>query len=119
MNLIKRQTSKLLEFDIIIGSHSKSTFNAEGGRGVLKKRTKMNSVRKGGSSLSVHSLCKKNCLIFQTAVFFLISCLAVAKSFCFEPNPAYKGGFLLKRRRRFFFHLTIFYEHVNIFIAIA
>ena len=51
-----------------------------GGGGVLKKRTKTN--RGGGSSLSVRSLCEKNCLIFkQQAEFFLISCLAVAKCF--------------------------------------
>ena len=50
-----------------------------------------------GSSLSVHLLCEKNCLKCQM-------------NFCFEPNPAYKGVFLLKRCRHFFFHLTIFYE---------
>ena len=44
MNLIKEQISKLLAFDIIIGGHSKSTFNVEG-EGVLKKRTKMNRGR--------------------------------------------------------------------------
>ena len=69
--------------------------------GVLKKRTKTNRGR--GSSLSVRSLCEKNCLILkQQAEFFLISCLAVAKCFCFGPSPAYKGVLLLKRRRHFF-----------------
>ena len=29
----------------------------------------------------VRGLCEKGCLIFQSAEFFLISCLAVAKSF--------------------------------------
>ena len=35
----------------------------------------------GLSSLSACSLCEKNCLIFQTAEFILISSVAVAKSF--------------------------------------
>ena len=41
--------------------------------------------------------------------------------FCFEPSPAYKRIFLLKWHRHFFFffHLTFFYEHVNICIVIA
>ena len=40
--------------------------------------------------------------------------------FCFEPSLAYKGVFLLKRRRHFFFlNLTLFYEHVNICIVIG
>ena len=42
MNLIKEEISKFLAFDIIIGGHS--TFNVEG-RGVLKKRMKINRVR--------------------------------------------------------------------------
>ena len=33
MNLIKGQISKLLTFDIIVGGHSKSMFNVEGGGG--------------------------------------------------------------------------------------
>ena len=67
----------------------------------IEKRTKTNRGR--GSSLSVRSLCEKNCLILkQQAEFFLISCLAVAKCFCFGPSPAYKGVLLLKRRRHFF-----------------
>ena len=48
-----------------------------------------------------------------------VRCLAVAKCFLFEPSPAYKGVFLLKRRRYFCFRLTFFYEHVNICIIIV
>ena len=75
----------------------------------------------GGGRLSVRLLCEKNCLIFkQQAEFFLISCLVVAKCFLFGAYPAYKGVFLLKRCRQFFFsHLTFFYEHVNICIVIV
>ena len=56
------------------------------------------------------SLCEKNCLIFQTANRVLSdkllgSCLKV---FCFEPSPAYKGAFLLKRRKDFFFIYRFF-----------
>ena len=52
----------------------------------------------GGSSLSVRSLCEKNCPIFkQQAESFLISCLAVAN----------------------FFSFNVFYEHVNICIVIV
>ena len=40
MKLIKGQISKLVVFDIIIGGHSKSTFNVEGGGGSLKSKQK-------------------------------------------------------------------------------
>ena len=55
-----------------------------GGGGILKKRTKTNTGR-GGSSLSVLSLCEKNCQIFkQQADFLFISCLIVPKCFLFS-----------------------------------
>ena len=64
------------------------------------------------SSISVCSLCEKNCLIYkQQTEFFLINCLGVAKYFLFR--AAYEGVFLLKRHRHFLFHLMFFYEHVN------
>ena len=86
-----------------------------GGGWVLKKQAKMMN-RGRGSSLSVQSLCEKNCLIFkQQTEFFLISCVAVAS---FEPSPVYKGVLLLKRRGHFF-SSNVFYEHVNICIVIV
>ena len=60
--LIKGQISKVLVFDINIESHSKNTFNVEEGRGSLKSKRKWTG--EGGSSLSWHSLCEKNFLIF-------------------------------------------------------
>ena len=54
-------------------------------------RTKMNRRRGVQANLYVRSV-KKNYLIFkQQTELFLISCLAVAKCFCFESSPAYKG----------------------------
>ena len=64
------------------GSFKKYVRGAGGGL-VVKKRTKTNRGKRG-LSLSVRSLCEKNCLIFkQQAEFFLLSCLAVAKCFLF------------------------------------
>ena len=68
----------------------------------------------------VRWLCEKGCLIFQSAEFFLISCLAVAKSFAVLSLLQHvKLFFLLERRRHFFFLLNVFYELVNIFIVIV
>ena len=60
----------------MVGENSKSTFVVEGeGRSLKSKWKQKTEGEEGvGSSLSVCSLCKKNCLIFQTW-FFLICCL--------------------------------------------
>ena len=66
MKLIKGQISKLFAFEIIIGGHSKGTFNVEGEGGwgwggevgVLKKQTKMNRVRGYQAYLYIHSVKK-------------------------------------------------------------
>ena len=76
-----------------LGRHSKSTFVVQEG-GSLKSEVKQTGRGGVGPSLSVHSLCEKNYLLLkQQTEFFLISCSAVAKCFCFEPSPAYKGVF--------------------------
>ena len=47
--------------------------------------------------------------------------LQLLNIFYFEPSPAYKGVSVLKRMGFFcfFFHLTFFYEDVNICIVIV
>ena len=58
-----------------------------------------------GSSLSLHSLCEKKLPDFSNSKqsFFLIRCLAVAKSFSvFSLVQHVKGGFLLKKAEIFF-----------------
>ena len=52
------------------------------GGGALKSELKRTVG--GGSSLSVRSLCDKNCQVFKRQTkFFLINCLAVANCFLF------------------------------------
>ena len=50
----------------------------------------------------------------EQIVFFLISCLAVAKGFSVLGLIQYKGVSLLKRCRHF---LKLFYEHIRLFIV--
>ena len=89
--------------------HSKSTFVVERREGVLKKGTKTNRERGEGSSLYVRSLCKKiTWFLKQQAEFFLMSCLTVAKSFSVLSLVQHIKLFLLLKKRRHYFHLTIF-----------
>ena len=53
-----------ISFEDTLGIIQKVRSSCRGGRGVLKKRTKTNR-GKGGSSLSVSSLCENICLIFK------------------------------------------------------
>ena len=82
-----------------------------GGRGSLKREWKWTwgswgggwGVGGGQAYLYVCLVEKIAWFFKQQTEFFLICCLAVAKSFCcFEPSPAHKGVFLLKRHRHFF-----------------
>ena len=68
-----------------MGSFKKYTRHVGGGEGGgWELKSKLKRTGGGVSSLSVHSLCEKNCLIFkEQAEFFLIGCLAVAKCFLF------------------------------------
>ena len=52
----------------------------------------------------------------EQIVFFLISCLAVAKSFSVLGLVQYKGVSLLKRRRHF---LKLFHDHIKLFIVMV
>ena len=93
-----------------------------GGGGVNKKWTKANSGRGGwgrGWSLTARSLCKKIAWYLKQQIeFFLISCLAVAKSFSVLSLVHHIKVFFLLKRRRYFFSFNVFYEHVNVFIVI-
>ena len=64
INLIKGQISESLAFNIIIWDHSKSMFVVEAGTSLENEPKQTGG---GRSSLSVHSLCEKSFLIFQTA----------------------------------------------------
>ena len=69
-------------FADVVRGHPKSMLVVEGGWGSGSLKNERKQTAGGGSSLSVRSLCEKNCLIFQCQTeFFLISCLAVAESF--------------------------------------
>ena len=73
----------------------------EGGESWKSER---NRIGGGEVAKPVRWLCEKGCLIFQSAEFFLISCLAVAKSFAVLSLLQHvKLFFLLERRRHFFF----------------
>ena len=87
--MFSRLNENQLVLFVMDRGHSKSTFVVQGGslKRELKRTEERGEGRKGGggggvSSLSVCSLCEKNCLIFKhQAEFFLITCLAVAKCF--------------------------------------
>ena len=73
MNLTKGQISKLLVFDIIIGGHSKSIFNVEGGGGSLKCERKWTSGG-GQAYLCIHSVKKIDWFFWVLSDKLLGSC---------------------------------------------
>ena len=76
------------------------------GEEVLTKRT-MNRWRVGQAYLYVKSV-KKLSVLETTNRVLPDKLLAVAKFFCFELSPAYKGGLFIKKGVATFFSFNVF-----------